>query len=68
MSRFLVIAILAFVGAASGVLLWDGLAEGVVHAPGGRHGVHGAGARLAVGAIGVAIVIWIASGILMRAW
>ncbi len=68
MSDILVAGILVFVGIASGVLLWEGLAVGVAH----RHTETGrelrrARARLAIGAIGLAIVLWIAFGILTRA-
>ncbi len=68
-SRFLVAAILAFVGIVSGLLLWEGLAVATAH---GRAGpdqeVHRARARVAVGVLGLAIVLWIALGILTHAW
>ncbi len=69
MSRILVTAILVFVGIASGVLLWESLAVGVAH----RHAYVGrevwrTRAQLAVGVIGIAIVLWIAFGLLTRAW
>lgn len=68
MSKILVIALLAFVGIASGTLLWEGLALGVVQRHGGVGEHRHARAMLAVGAIGVAIVLWIAFGILTHAW
>lgn len=69
MSRILVAAILVFVAIASGVLLWEALAVGVAprHQETGR-GLRRARARLAVGVIGLAIVLWIALGMLTRAW
>ncbi len=69
MSGFLVAGLLTFVGIASGVLLWEGLELRPVHGPrGSGHELRHARARLAAGAVGLAIVIWIASGILTRAW
>lgn len=69
MSRIIVAALLAFVGIASGVLLWEGLAVGLAHGRGVAHReLRRARARLAVGAVGLAIVIWIAFGILTHAW
>lgn len=69
MSGFLVAGLLTFVGIASGVLLWEGLELRPVHGPGGSgRELRRARARLAAGAVGLAIVIWIASGILTRAW
>jgi hypothetical protein len=67
MSTALVIGILAFVAVASGVLLWEGLAARAAagQAEAGRD-LRRARARLAVGAIGIAIVVWIALGILTR--
>jgi hypothetical protein len=68
-SRILVAAVLAFVGIASGVLLWEGLAVGATHGPAvaGRERWR-ARARIAVGVTGLAIVLWIAFGLLTRAW
>jgi hypothetical protein len=68
-SRILVAAILVFVGFASGVLLWESLAIGVGH----RHAYVGrevwrTRAQLTLGVIGIAIVLWIAFGVLTRAW
>lgn len=69
MSRLLVTALLAFVGVASGALLWEGIAAGAAHGmPGARGVLHAGRARLVVGAIGLAAVLWIASGILTHAW
>lgn len=69
MSRILVAAALAFVGITSGVLLWEGLAYGAPH--GLAEAVRErrrARARIAVGVTGLAIVLWIAFGLLTRAW
>lgn len=68
-SRILVAALLVFVGIASGVLLWEGLAAGLAdgHRGPGRE-LRRARVRLTMGAVGLAIVIWIAFGILTRAW
>lgn len=69
MSGILAAAILVFVGIASGVLLWDGLAvAGARGHPGADREVRRAHARVAVGVIGLALVLWIALGILTRAW
>lgn len=67
MSGFLVAGLLAFVGVASSVLLWESLAFGLAH--GGPHReLRRARVRFAVGVVGLAIVIWITSGILTHAW
>jgi len=64
----LAIAIVVFVGVASGVLVWEGLATGF-----GKRAAADAGgrpralARFAFGAIGVAIALWLALGMLTRA-
>lgn len=61
----LAFAILAFVGIASSVLLWDGLASG------DRGGAARLRARsraeVVVGAVGFAVALWIALGLLMHA-
>lgn len=68
MSRFLAIAILLFVGVASGVLLWDGLAVGAGHGhPGAGRELRRARLQLVVGLAGFAIVLWIAFGLLTHA-
>ncbi len=60
----LAIGLLAFVGVASAVLLWDGLSE-LGH---GHLAVHEhARARLLVGAIGFALALWLAIGLLSHA-
>lgn len=69
MSRVLVIAILVFVALASSVLVWEGLATGIGHA----HALAGRDLwrvrfRFTVGVIVFAIVLWIAFGIVTRAW
>jgi hypothetical protein len=68
-SGILAAAILVFVAIASGVLLWDGLAVAGAHGhPGAGREVRRAHARVVVGVIGLALVLWIALGILTRAW
>jgi hypothetical protein len=63
-SVILAIGLLAFVGLASAVLLWEGLSE-VRH---GHAAVHEhARARLLVGAVGFALVLWLAIGLLSHA-
>lgn len=58
------IGLLAFVGLTSAVLLWEGLSD-VRH---GHAAVHEhARARIIVGAIGFALVLWLAIGFLSRA-
>jgi hypothetical protein len=67
LSLILAVGLLAFVFVASGVLLWEGLAEaGHGHAAVHR-GLRHARARLVVGAIGFALALWIAIGLLSRA-
>jgi hypothetical protein len=62
-------AILAFVGIASGVLLWEGLAVATAHGHAGPdREVRRARARMAVGVLGLAIVLWIGLGIITHAW
>lgn len=69
MSRVLLAAILAFVAIASGVLLWEGLATAVAHGhPATHREARRARARVAVGVIGFAIVLWIALGMFTHAW
>ena len=58
------IGLLAFVGLTSAVLLWEGLSE----VRRGHTAVHEhARARVLVGAIGFALVLWLAIGFLSRA-
>jgi hypothetical protein len=68
-SRTLALASLVFLAFASGVLVWEGLATGV----GPRHAlargdVWRARFRFTLGMIVLAMVLWIASGLLTRAW
>jgi len=67
LSVILAVGVLAFVGVASAVLLWEGLAE----AGHGHANVRGdrsrARARLVVGAIGFALALWVAIGLLSHA-
>jgi len=68
-STLLVAAVLVFVGVASGALLWEALAVGVASGHSQmRRELRRTRARLAVGVIGLAIVLWIALGMLTRAW
>lgn len=64
LSIILAAGILAFVGVASAVLLWEGLSDV-------RHGQAAvrehARARLVVGAIGFSLALWLAIGLLTRA-
>jgi len=63
----LAIAIVVFVGVASAILVWDGLATGF----GRRAGVvarerHRALSRFAFGALGVVVALWLALGMITR--
>lgn len=69
MSRVLVIATLLFLALASSVLVWEGLATGVVHGRAlARRALWRVRFRFTVGVIVFAIVLWIAFGMLTRAW
>ncbi len=60
----LALGMLAFLGFVSAVLLWDGLAE----VRNGHTAVHEhARARLVVGALGFAAVLWLVIGLLSHA-
>lgn len=65
----LLAGILGFLLIGSGVLLWEGIAVGVV-AP--RHAtpaeLRRARVMLAVGAIAFSVTLWITLGMLSRAW
>ncbi len=64
MSAVLAIGILAFMGVASAVLLWEGLSDvRQGHAAAREHGR----ARVVVGAVGFALVLWVAAGLLSHA-
>lgn len=67
-SRILAAAVLAFVGIASGVLLWEGLAASAAPGPVAAGERWRSRARIAVGVTGLALVLWIAFGLLTRAW
>lgn len=66
-TRLLALALVVFVGVASAILLWDGLA-GV--APGGGAAAPRSWrtrARVVIGVIGFALAFWIVLGMLTRA-
>jgi hypothetical protein len=68
-SLVLATALLVFVGVASGVLVWDGLATGLgkrAAAAGVR--VWRARLRFAIGVVGFGLALWFALGLLNRAW
>ncbi len=65
-SEILVAGILAFVGTASAMLVWNGLAGELVGRQAGA--VRHARARLVVGALGFGLALWIALGFLTHAW
>lgn len=68
-SRVLIIALLVFLGAASSVLVWDGLAVGLVHGPDlAARVLWRARLRFTTGVIILSAVLWIALGMLTRAW
>jgi hypothetical protein len=68
MALELLVALLAFMALASGVLMWDGLAAAVGHARELDAGeLRRARLRLAAGAAGVAVVLWLAFGLVTRA-
>jgi hypothetical protein len=62
-------AILAFVASASAIMVWDALAQGV-----GRSSLATGAERrrriaeIVVGVLGIAIALWLALGMLSRAW
>ena len=65
----LIIATLLFLAFASSVLVWEGLATGIVHGRGlARRELRRVRFRFTVGVIVLAIVLWIALGIRTRAW
>lgn len=69
MSRVLIIATLLFLALASSVLVWDGLATGLVHAHElERKDLRSARFRFTAGVLVLALVLWIALGMLTRAW
>jgi len=68
-SRILVIATLAFLALASSVLVWDGLAMGVGHGRGfAPRDLRRVRFRFTVGVVVFAVVLWMAFGLLTRAW
>ena len=68
-SRVLVIALLLFLGLASSLLVWDGLAIGLAHGPELDRGeLRRARVRFTTGVLVLAAVLWIALGMLTRAW
>lgn len=65
-SEILVAGILAFVGTASAMLVWNGLAGGLAGRQGGA--VRHARARIVVGVLGFGLALWIALGFLTHVW
>ncbi len=66
-SSILGLALLVFIGIASAVLLWDGLAAGVVGHHMVRRDAWRARAEVIVGVIGFAAALWVALGLLNHA-
>lgn len=66
-SSVLGFALLAFVGIASAVLLWDGFAAGAAGGHGVRRDAWRARAEVVVGVIGFAAALWVALGLLSHA-
>lgn len=65
----LLAGILAFLLVGSGVLLWEGIAVGVVAPRGATPSeLRRARVMLAVGGIAFSVTLWIALGMLSRAW
>jgi len=66
-TRLLAVALVAFIGIASAILLWDGLAG--ISSSGGAtaNAPWRARARMAVGVLGFAIALWIILGMLTHA-
>jgi hypothetical protein len=66
-TRLLAVALVAFIGIASAILLWDGLAG--ISSDGGAaaNAPWRARARMAVGVLGFAIALWIILGMLTHA-
>ncbi len=64
----LAVGLLAFVGVASSVLLWDGLATGAAADAGGGRLRARSRAEVVAGAIGFALVVWIALGLVKHAF
>ncbi len=66
MGIVLAIGLLAFVGVASAVLLWDGLSE-VSPGEAAVHAHAHARARVLAGAVGFALALWLAIGLVTHA-
>ncbi len=66
-SSVLGLALLAFVGIASAVLLWDGLAAGLAGGHALRRDAWRARAEVVVGVIGFAAALWVALGLISHA-
>jgi hypothetical protein len=67
-SIVLVTAILVFVGTASAVLIWDGLATGLGKGAAPGRPRWRARLRFGIGVLGFALALWVALGLLSRAW
>lgn len=69
-SSILALGIVAFVAIASAMLMWNGLAAEFAKGRAGARArlLHGARARLLIGVLGFALALWLALGLLTRAW
>ena len=65
-TRLLALAVVVFVGVASAILLWDGLAA-IGPGDSAAHASWRTRARIAVGVTGFAIAVWIVLGMLTHA-
>jgi hypothetical protein len=66
-SPVLAVALVVFLGGASAVLVWDGLALGFGAAGGGTVARRRARLRLAAGVLGFALALWAGLGLLTHA-
>jgi len=66
-ARLLAFALVAFIGIASAVLLWDGLAEAAGGGEAAAHAPWRARARIALGVLGFAAALWVVLGMLTHA-
>ena len=69
MSGVLILAILGFLAVASSVLMWEGLSTGVGRGTTlARRDLRRVRIRFTIGVIVFALVLWIAFGLVTRAW